>query len=66
MEVHPCNTNEIKCLDMWKLVRIWILSSWSFLTVGILLGSWWAYHELGWGLVVSGIPVEVHPLCPGY
>ncbi|CAN0875462.1 Probable cytochrome c biosynthesis protein, partial [Linum grandiflorum] len=30
-------------------IRIWILTSWWFLTVGILPGSWWAHHELGWG-----------------
>ncbi|TYG50729.1 hypothetical protein ES288_D10G199200v1 [Gossypium darwinii] len=27
-------------------IRIWILTCWWFLTVGILPGSWWAYHEL--------------------
>ena len=30
-------------------LRKWVISSWMFLTVGISLGSWWAYHELGWG-----------------
>ena len=29
--------------------RPWTLAAWSFLTVGIALGSWWAYYELGWG-----------------
>jgi cytochrome c biogenesis factor len=34
----------------WKQIQIWILTCcWFFLTIGILLGSWWAYHELGWG-----------------
>jgi len=33
----------------WKQIQIWILTCWFFLTVGILLGSWWAYHKLGWG-----------------
>jgi len=33
----------------WKQIQIWILTCWFFLIVGILLGSWWAYHELGWG-----------------
>jgi hypothetical protein len=30
----------------WKQIQIWILTCWYFLTVGILLGSWWAYYEL--------------------
>lgn len=29
--------------------RTWTLAAWSFLTVGVALGSWWAYYELGWG-----------------
>ncbi|MEP1552407.1 MAG: heme lyase CcmF/NrfE family subunit [Paraglaciecola sp.] len=29
--------------------RPWTLAAWSFLTVGVALGSWWAYYELGWG-----------------
>jgi len=33
----------------WKKIQIWILTCWFFLTIGILLGSWRAYHELGWG-----------------
>ena len=32
-----------------KWIRPWALISWSFLTLGIALGSWWAYYELGWG-----------------
>ena len=32
-----------------KWVRPWTLIAWVFLTVGIALGSWWAYRELGWG-----------------
>lgn len=39
-------------------IRIWILTCWLFLTVGILLGSWWAYHELGWGGWWFWDPVE--------
>jgi cytochrome c biogenesis factor len=49
---------------MWKQIRIWILCSWSFLTVGILLGSWWAYHELGWGGWWFWDPVENASLMP--
>ena len=29
--------------------RPWALAAWGFLTVGLALGSWWAYYELGWG-----------------
>ena len=29
--------------------RPWTLVAWVFLTIGIVLGSWWAYYELGWG-----------------
>ncbi|HAU66892.1 MAG TPA: hypothetical protein DCW52_00685, partial [Gammaproteobacteria bacterium] len=29
--------------------RPWTLMAWLFLTIGIVLGSWWAYYELGWG-----------------
>lgn len=29
--------------------RPWTIAAWCFLTVGIALGSWWAYYELGWG-----------------
>ncbi len=34
--------------------RPWTLVAWAFLGIGIVLGSWWAYYELGWGLVVLG------------
>jgi len=32
-----------------RWTRPWTLAAWLFLTVGIALGSWWAYYELGWG-----------------
>ncbi|MCC5975014.1 MAG: cytochrome c biogenesis protein CcsA, partial [Rubellimicrobium sp.] len=32
-----------------RWVRPWTLAAWVFLTIGIALGSWWAYYELGWG-----------------
>nr|ULQ69181.1 cytochrome c biogenesis protein ccmFN [Cyperus sp. YangQE3368] len=41
-----------------EAIRIWILTCWLFLTVGISLGSWWAYHELGWGGWWFWDPVE--------
>ncbi|APV51194.1 c-type cytochrome biogenesis protein CcmF [Betaproteobacteria bacterium GR16-43] len=38
--------------------RPWTTAAWSFLTVGIMLGSWWAYYELGWGGWWFWDPVE--------
>src|SRR5690348_9442094 len=40
------------------IVRRWALISWFFLTVGIVLGMWWAYVELGWGGYWAWDPVE--------
>jgi cytochrome c-type biogenesis protein CcmF len=39
-------------------VRRWALLSWFFLTIGIVLGMWWAYVELGWGGYWAWDPVE--------
>lgn len=47
-----------------NIVRPWILISWSFLTLGIGLGSWWAYRELGWGGFWFWDPVENVSLMP--
>jgi cytochrome c-type biogenesis protein CcmF len=45
--------------DDWiKLCRKWILFSWTFLTIGLLLGARWAYLELGWGGYWAWDPVE--------
>jgi cytochrome c-type biogenesis protein CcmF len=44
--------------------RPWANAAWSFLTVGILLGSWWAYMELGWGGWWFWDPVENASLMP--
>ncbi len=44
--------------------RPWANAAWSFLTVGILLGSWWAYRELGWGGWWFWDPVENASLMP--
>jgi len=38
--------------------RPWVTFAWVFLTIGITLGSWWAYHELGWGGWWFWDPVE--------
>jgi cytochrome c-type biogenesis protein CcmF len=50
----------IKKIDnTWaKIARPWANAAWSFLTLGILLGSWWAYRELGWGGWWFWDPVE--------
>ena len=45
-------------------IRIWALTSWVFLTIGISLGSWWAYYELGWGGYWFWDPVENVSLVP--
>jgi cytochrome c-type biogenesis protein CcmF len=45
-------------------VRRWSLVSWVFLTLGIVLGMWWAYVELGWGGYWMWDPVENASLLP--
>ena len=47
-----------------KHIKQWILVSWIFLTLGILLGSIWAYYELGWGGFWFWDPVENVSLMP--
>ena len=47
-----------------KHIKKWILTSWIFLTLGILLGSIWAYYELGWGGFWFWDPVENVSLMP--
>ena len=42
--------------------RPWANVSWAILTIGIALGSWWAYYELGWGGWWAWDPVENPPL----
>ncbi|WP_395878244.1 heme lyase CcmF/NrfE family subunit [Ehrlichia muris] len=49
----------------WAVViNRWTLIAWSFLTLGIGLGSWWAYRELGWGGFWFWDPVENASLMP--
>ena len=49
----------------WEtLVRKWSVMAWIFLTIGITLGSWWAYYELGWGGYWFWDPVENVALMP--
>jgi len=45
-------------------IKFWVLSAWIFLTIGILLGSIWAYYELGWGGFWFWDPVENVSLMP--
>jgi cytochrome c-type biogenesis protein CcmF len=47
-----------------KLTKQWALWSWGWLTLGITLGSWWAYRELGWGGWWFWDPVENAALMP--
>ena len=50
---------EGKVDSVWaRWVRPWTLIAWIFLTIGIALGSWWAYYELGWGGWWFWDPVE--------
>ncbi|MFN9728507.1 heme lyase CcmF/NrfE family subunit [Acidovorax sp.] len=47
-----------------RWARPWTLAAWGFLTLGIALGSWWAYDELGWGGWWFWDPVENASLMP--
>ena len=49
----------------WEIIiQMWSLYAWAFLTLGIGLGSWWAYYELGWGGYWFWDPVENVALMP--
>ena len=47
-----------------RWVRPWTLAAWSLLTVGVMLGSFWAYYELGWGGWWFWDPVENSSFMP--
>ena len=47
-----------------RWTRPWTTVAWMFLTVGVALGSWWAYYELGWGGWWAWDPVENSILMP--
>jgi len=49
---------------LFERARNWSLAAWLFLTVGIALGAWWAYEELGWGGYWAWDPVENSSLIP--
>ncbi len=47
-------------------IKVWVLISWSFQTLGIIFGSIWAYYELGWGGFWFWDPVENASLIPWF
>ena len=49
-----------------KQIKKWVFLSWIFLTLGIMLGSIWAYYELGWGGFWFWDPVENVSLMPWF
>lgn len=49
-----------------KMARPWSMIIWAFLTVGIVIGAWWAYVELGWGGYWAWDPVENASLMPWF
>ena len=51
-------------LQWEKDIKNWSFVAWIFLTIGIALGSWWAYYELGWGGYWFWDPVENVALMP--
>ncbi len=57
-----------KCVNQnWaKHIKSWVFISWIFLTLGIMLGSIWAYYELGWGGFWFWDPVENVSLMPWF
>jgi cytochrome c-type biogenesis protein CcmF len=60
-----CALIEGKLSKTWSIVlRPWVILPWSCLSVGIVLGSWWAYRELGWGGWWFWDPVENASLLP--
>jgi cytochrome c-type biogenesis protein CcmF len=56
--------NTLEATPFITQVRRWILWAWMFLTIGIVLGAWWAYEELGWGGYWAWDPVENSSLLP--
>ncbi len=57
--LEPDSATRTSVTNAWtRWVRPWANSAWAFLTIGIALGSWWAYYELGWGGWWFWDPVE--------
>lgn len=60
-----CALIEGKLNKEWAIaLKPWIILPWAFLGTGIVLGSWWAYRELGWGGWWAWDPVENASLLP--
>lgn len=53
-----------KSADWLRVTRRWTLIAWLFLTLGIVVGGWWAYRELGWGGYWAWDPVENSSFIP--
>ena len=49
-----------------RSIKPWVTASWAFLTIGIIVGSIWAYYELGWGGFWFWDPVENSSLMPWF
>lgn len=58
------DSNKTLQINVFLLLKRWMLIAWSFLTLGIGLGSFWAYYELGWGGFWFWDPVENASLMP--
>ncbi len=57
---HPAGT------PYFSQSRNWMLWAWIYLSIGIALGAWWAYEELGWGGFWAWDPVENASLMPWF
>lgn len=65
LQGNSATTTKASLVEAWaNTIRPWVLAAWSFLTIGITLGSWWAYHVLGWGGFWFWDPVENASLLP--
>jgi cytochrome c-type biogenesis protein CcmF len=58
------NRGDSKLHPLFVQARNWTMIGWLFLTIGIVLGAWWAYEELGWGGYWAWDPVENSSLLP--
>ncbi len=58
--------SNIKGRDFAESIKVWVLISWSFQSLGIIVGSIWAYYELGWGGFWFWDPVENASLIPWF
>ena len=58
--------SKVDAKSLAKTIKIWVSVSWFFQTLGILVGSIWAYYELGWGGYWFWDPVENSSLMPWF